>query len=267
MTSFANPAEALKWIGLAEELSHKHNDLQTEAVALATEAHVLAQLGEFDGAEQAIQRARQVSNGLGSPLIASDVDLFAAWACLVMGNREQALEFGQRSVEMAIATDNMDCICNGLACIGYTNLELGRIPEAASAFEQGIERSDISGAMIPKLNAQAGLAMTQFMSGHPDAIEDLEKVVVNMRLYENHVGAASANHLLGICLIQLGELERASSYLNQAVDFYRQSQMHPFLAKALRSMADLMDRQGHHAEAQEYRAEAESFRSLSGNTH
>jgi tetratricopeptide (TPR) repeat protein len=267
MTTFADPAEALKWIALAEDLSTKYNDLHIEALALATKGHVLAQLGEFARSQDAIDRARQVSNRLGSPLIASDVDLFAAWACLAMGNREQALEFGQQSVERAIATDNMDCICNGLACIGYTNLELGRIPEAASAFEKGIERSDISGAMIPKLNGQAGLAVTRFMSGHLDAIEDLQKVVATMRLYENHVGAASANLLLGTCLTQLGEYERASDCLDQAVDFYRQSRMYPFVAKALGSKAELMDRQGHRAEGQEYRAEAESLRSISGNTH
>jgi tetratricopeptide (TPR) repeat protein len=185
------------------------------------------------------------------------VDLLAAWAYLFMGNREQALEFGQQSVERAIATDNMDCICNGLACIGYVNLELGRIPEAASAFEKGIERSDISGAMIPKLNGQAGLAVTRFMTGHPDAIKDLEEVLVNMRLYNNLVGVASANLLLGTCLIQLGEFERASNNLNQAIDFYRQSQMYPSLTKALRFMAELMDRQGHSSKAQAYRAEAD----------
>jgi tetratricopeptide (TPR) repeat protein len=179
---------------------------------------------------------------------------------------KQALEFGQRSVDVAIATDNMDCICNGLACIGYANLELGRITEAAAAFEKGIERSDISGAMIPKLNGQAGLAMTQFVSGHLDAIKDLEKVIVNMRQYENHVGAASANHMLGICLTQLGELERASSCLTLSVDFYRQSRMYPFLARALTSLADLKDRQGQVAEARNFRAEAESFRSLLGKT-
>ena len=216
ITSFANPTEALKWIKLAEDLSRKHNDLHMEALALATEAHMLAQLGEFSRAQQAIEHARQVSNDLGSPLLESDVDLFAAWACLAMGDREQALEFGERSVNMAIATDNMDCICSGLACIGYTNLEMGRIPEAAAAFEEGIERSDISGAMIPKLNGQAGLATTQFMSGHLEATKALEEVIANMRLYENHVGAASANHLLGMCLMQLGELERASSCLNSS---------------------------------------------------
>jgi len=257
MTTFANPTEALKWIALAEELSSKHNDLQFEALALATEGQVRAQLGEFDRSLQVIERAHQVSNRLDSPLLESDVDLLAAWAYLFMGNREQALEFGQQSVERAIATDNMDCICNGLACIGYVNLELGRIPEAASAFEKGIERSDISGAMIPKLNGQAGLAVTRFMTGHPDAIKDLEEVLVNMRLYNNLVGVASANLLLGTCLIQLGEFERASNNLNQAIDFYRQSQMYPSLTKALRFMAELMDRQGHSSKAQAYRAEAD----------
>ena len=264
LTSFANPAEALRWIGLAEELSHKYNDLQTEATALATEAHVRAELGEYDSSEQAMQRARQVSNNLGSPLVASDVDLFAAWAALAMGSMEQALVFGQRSVDVAIATDNMDCICNGLACIGYTNLELGRIPEAAAAFEKGIKRSDNSGAMIPKLNGQAGLAMTQFVSGHLEAIKDLESVIANMRQYENHVGAASANHMLGVCLIQLGELERASICLDQVVGFYRQSKMYPFLARALITLAVLRDSQGQVAEARKIRAEAESLRDISG---
>jgi len=39
-----------------------------------------------------------------------------------------------------------------------------------------------------------------------------------MRLYENHVGAASANHMLGLCLIHVGELERASACLSQSRD-------------------------------------------------
>ena len=138
MTTFANPVESLKWISLAEDLSRKHNDMQIEALALGTEGQVLAQLGEFARSQKAIENARQIADRLGSPLTELDVDLFAAWASLVMGNWEQALEFGQQSVKRAIATDNMDCICNVLACIGYINLELGRIPEAASAFKKGI---------------------------------------------------------------------------------------------------------------------------------
>ena len=54
--------------------------------------------------------------------------------------------------------------------------------------------------------------MTRFMSGHPEAIQDLEKIVDNMRLFENQVGAANTHLMLGTCLIQLGELERASKH-------------------------------------------------------
>ena len=229
--------------------------MNIEAIALATKGQILAQLGDFPGSQKAIQDARQVAGRLASPLTESDVDLLAAWACLAMGNIDQALELGQRSLERAIATDNMDCICNGLACIGYGNLELQRIPEAASAFVKGIERSEITGAIIPRLNNQAGLAMVQFYSGRVEAIADLEKVVTEMNRYEHYVGAANANLMLGRCLAQIGAFERAETYLNQAVEYYRRCQMLPFLARAQSSLAELLESVGRTAEAQKYRAE------------
>jgi hypothetical protein len=73
--------------------------------------------------------------------------------------------------------------------------------------------------------------------------------------------------LLGNCLIQLGKFEQALNALNDAVDFYRHSQMLPFLARALESVAALMDIEGRTAEAQERRSEAESLRALSGTAH
>ena len=185
------------------------------------------------------------------------MDLLAAWASLAKGDLQQALELGQRSVAKAIATDNMDCICNGLACIGYGNLELQHIPEAVSAFERGIERSNISGAIIPLLNGQAGLAMAQFYSGRIEAIEDLEGVVAKMNLYEHYVGAANANFMLGTCLFQLGLLDRAETHITNAVDYYRRSQMRPFLARTLSGLTALLEKQGRLSEAQKNRAEAE----------
>lgn len=243
MTTFADPYQSLKWIDQAEGLARKYGDLQFEALALGTAGQVLAQLGEFDQSQTAIQHARQLSDRLGSPLTDSDVDLFAAWASLAMGHWEQALEFGQRSVEKAIATDNMDCICNALTCIGYINLEMGRIPQAASAFEKGIERSDISGAMIPKLNGQAGLAMTRFANGHPEAIEELEEVASNMRQVQFHVGAANADLMLAMCYFNVHDLQHASDHLNLAVAFYQTSRMQPSLVKTQKIKEELMSRQ------------------------
>lgn len=259
MTSFSDPDGAREWIERSLELARKYNDLTIEALALATDGQVQAQLGEFAQSQQANEAAHQVASRLASPLTESDVDLLAAWACLAMGDIEQSLSLGQRGVELAIATDNMDCICSGLACVGYCNLELGRIPEAAVAFQKGIERSEISGAMIHKLNGQAGLAMAQFSSGRLDAVGDLQEVLANMQVYQYYVGAANAGLMLGMCLSRMGELERAERHIANAVDYYRRHRMRPYQARALFSLAELLEKRARGAEAQEMRVEAESL--------
>ena len=264
MTTFADPSQALEWIHKAEDLAHKYGILDFEGLALATEGHVLAQLGEFKASDAAIERARKISDRLGSPLLESDVDLYAAWASLAMDNLEQALELGQRSVDKAIATDNMDCICSGMDCIGYINLGMGRIPEAAAAFEKGIERSDLTDAVIPKLNGQAGLAMTHILSGRAGAIEELEQIVRDMKSVEFHVGVANANLVIGNYLFQGGDVDRASDHLLQAVDFYRRARMLPYLGKALRSFTVLLNQQNRHTEAEMYEEEAKALVSLTG---
>ena len=102
------------------------------------------------------------------------------------------------------------------------------------------------------------------MRSHSEAVQDLEKSIGNMLQHEDRVGAASANYMLGTCLIQIGELERASARLSEAVSFYRQSRMHPFLARALAALAALRDRQGQPVEARELRTEAQFIRTSAG---
>jgi tetratricopeptide (TPR) repeat protein len=244
MTSFFDPSQALPWIERALHLAQKYGDVHIEALAHGTKGQVQAQMGDFAGSQQSIALARQAAARLGSPLTESDVDLLAAWACLAMGETDQGLSYGQRSVQKAIATDNMDCLCNGLACVGYGNLELQRVPEAVSAFEKGIQSSEISGAIIPKLNGQAGLAMAQFFRGRAEAVQELESVLQQMHLYDNEVGAANANAMLARCYLQLADFERAETHLEAAIEYYRRTQMSPFLARAMMSREELMKRRG-----------------------
>ena len=91
----------------------------------------------------------------------------------------------------------MDCICYGFDCVGYGNLEMQRIAEATQAFEEAIERSKKSGAVIPRLMGQAGLAMAQFCNGSIEAIQDLETAMTSLKRFDNHVGAANAAHMFG----------------------------------------------------------------------
>lgn len=256
MTSFGDPDQSLRLFALAKELSRKHGDLQVEALAFATEGQVRAGLGDFEGARQALDDAHAASHRLGSPVLESDVDHFAAWAWLAMGDMTRAMEFGQRSLETAVATDNMDCTCGSMVCIGYVNLELGKFAEATSAFEEGVARSEAAGALLHKQEGQAGLAAVRFFEGHQDAISNLESVIKDMRGLGNLVGAATTSQMLGACLMQIGEHERAMDCLRQAVEFERRAGMSPALIRALRTLADLMDKQGNPSQAQRYREEA-----------
>ena len=267
MTSFGDPPQSLAGMALAKELSRKYANQQIEALAFATEAQVLAELGDFEGARNALDVAHVVAQQVGSPVLESDVDHFAAWAWLAMGNMSHAMEFGQRSRNTALATDNMDCSCGATVCIGYVNLELGKIAEATASFEEGIRRSEAAGALIHRQEGEAGLAMARFLSGHQDAVEELRASIMDMKSIENRVGAAGASQLLGTCLTALGQFEQASSAFSEAIEFYRTSRMHPFLGRALEAMAELMDKHGRRAEAQRYRTESESIHTLSGDAH
>lgn len=259
MTTFVNPREALALIERALDLARRYEDKHIETLSLSNKAQTLAQLGTFAEARDVMQQARDALQNTDSPLTESDVDLLAGWTYLAMGDTQQGLEYGQRSVKKAIATDNMDCICYGYDCVGFGNLEMQRIAEATTAFTEAVKRSEMTGAIIPQLLGQAGLAMAQFCGGRSEAIADLEAALVAMQTYNNHAGAADAARMLGTCFLQLGDLDRAEGHLNRALDFYRQTQMRPYLVRTLFTLAQLFTQQGRPDIAHNAQTEAETF--------
>ena len=139
MTTFADPHGALTF-EQALALARQYHDRRIEALSLATKGQMYAQIGQFAQSQENMQRAYQILPEVDLPLTELDVDLLAGWAFLAMGDLQHGLEYGQHSVEKAIATDNMDCICSGFNCVGFSYLELQRIPEAELAFTQAIGR-------------------------------------------------------------------------------------------------------------------------------
>jgi tetratricopeptide (TPR) repeat protein len=259
LTTFANPRGALAQLDRAIALARTYADGHIEALALGTKAQTHAQLGEYAQASETMHQAFETLQHAASPLTESDVDLCAGWTYLAMGDMQHGLEHGQRSVDKAIATDNMDCICYGFDCVGFGNLELQRIAEATSAFTEAVKRSEMTGAIIPQLLGQAGLAMAQFCAGRIEAIADLETVLATMQAYNNHVGAAETARMLGTCLVRVGDLGRAESHLTWAIDFYRQMDMRPYLVRTLFTLAELFTQQGQAAQAHHAQAEAEAL--------
>jgi transcriptional regulator with XRE-family HTH domain/tetratricopeptide (TPR) repeat protein len=260
MLTYADPRAALFTFDRALELARRFGDKTIEALTHGSQGQMHAQLGDFAQAQADVQQAHDCLPSVESPLTESDVDLLTAWTYLAMGDVPHGLEYGQRSVTKAIATDNMDCICAAYACVGVGQLEVQHLPKAMSAFEESIRRSAVSGAIMPKLLAQAGLAMVRFCVGDTTAVQDLEAYVTEMQVYQNAVSAATAAHWLGTCLIQSGDLTRAEYFLKIAREFYRRAGLRPYLMRTLSALAQLYEQQARQTEAQDSRDEVTALK-------
>ena len=63
----------------------------------------------------------------------------------------------------------------------------------------------------------------------------------------------------GSCLMQAGDLERAEHFLNMASDFYRQTEMYPYLVRTLSSLAQLFENQQRFFESQQVKVEVDKL--------
>jgi tetratricopeptide (TPR) repeat protein len=185
-----------------------------------------------------------------SPVTEADVEMFAAWAYLDMGESQRALEHSQRGVAGAIATDNFDCICGALACVGFGQLQAGQVPEAASSFQQAIEQTKVSGAVRFEVLARGGLALTQMITGLPEALPLLEQSAARAQALHDPFTAAMFAHAAAEAHLGQGDLEGAQGFLEQALAYYAPNELRPYLERARATQAALQAQQARAGQGQ-----------------
>jgi tetratricopeptide (TPR) repeat protein len=252
----ANPRQALGYYERAIELAQRYGNLDIEAVAWSAQAWALARLGEFAEARAAVDRAQALLHRVKSPMLASDVDLFAGWSFLDMGDTRQGLEFGQRGLDKALASENMDCVCGAYLCVGFVQLAAQRLPEAQGAFQEAIQHSQFSGADAFENLGRAGLAVVQFHTGRRDAVADLERAWTHAHTLEDRMGKALIAQSLGEIYRLRGDVARAKFFLDDALAFFRPTEMAPYLVRTLEMLAQVDEQAGQIEKAEQARAEA-----------
>jgi tetratricopeptide (TPR) repeat protein len=239
----SDPQAALPMFDRAIELARKHGNPDQEAYAFAAKGMTLARLGRFDESRAASQAAMQIVHSINSPITESDVELFAAWAYLDMGDTQAGLAHGQRGVELAVATDNFDCICSGLACVGFGYMQANQIPEAAGAFHGAIEQTKVSGAVRWEVMARGGLALTEMAGGQSAALAGLENALARADEINDPFTAAMFSHFAARAHMAVGDLSGARTYLDRALDYYERNDLRPYLEQARATQAALQAQQ------------------------
>lgn len=251
-----NPRGAIPFFERAIELAQRYENQDMEAVSWSAKAWALAQVGEFADARAAIARGQALSARVKSPMVASDVDLFAGWAFLEMGDAEQGLHFGQSGLEKAAAAGNIDCVCGAHLCVGFNQLSAQRLPQAQTAFQEAIRESEYSGADVIQDIGRAGLALAQFYSGRSDSNAVLEQSYAQMQALDIAMSRVHIAQALSAIYLQRGDATRAEKLLTDARELFQRNQMLPSLALTLETLAQLYDQQGREEESRTARAEA-----------
>jgi class 3 adenylate cyclase/tetratricopeptide (TPR) repeat protein len=256
-----DPRSGLEQMNNVAEAAHKYRRYEVEAHALAKKAIAHARLGEFAEARDAVERAFEVSRKTDSVVNGADVALGSSLAFLDMGDVQRGLEYSRLGTEQAFSASGLECTMYGHYCTGLGNLHSRNPAEAQRAFESALKLltdhlSELQHSEVLANEVRAGLAVARFLGGDTGAINDMESTLANADAVGDDYIVAFIAQALGEAYTQLGDFERAKQYLDTALDYYRRNDMKPYLARGLKSSAELHEAQGHVAEAERDLAEA-----------
>jgi len=256
-----DPRGGLEQLDYVIEGARKYHNHELEAHALANKAMAHARLGEFAEAHDAVKHAQEVTRTTGSVMNGADVALMSSQALFDMGDVQRGLEYSRRGTEQALSGSGLECAMYGHYCTGIGNLHSRNLDEAQRAFDSALKLlpgfvPDLQGREQVANEVHAGLAITQFFSGRTEAINDMESALTNADAVGDEYTVAFIAQALGEGYTQLGDFERAKQHLDTALDYYRRNDMKPYLARGLKSSANLHEAQGHVAEAERELAEA-----------
>jgi class 3 adenylate cyclase/tetratricopeptide (TPR) repeat protein len=256
-----DPRNALDQLQYVAEAARKYGRRELEAHALATKAMAHARLGEFVEAQNAQQRAYEVSSTTNLPVNQADVALLVAQAFYDMGDVPRGLEHSTWGRETALSVRGLECAMYGHYSTGLGNLRSRNLTKAQQEFESALTLltdhvSEIEGSEHVINQVHASLAITRFLSGHTEAIDDMKRALADAEAMDDDYTAAIVAQALGEGYTRLGNFELAERYLNTALDYYRRNDMKPYLARGLQSLVLWYEQQGRDEEAEQARDEA-----------
>src|SRR5215204_4322194 len=256
-----DPRGGLEQMEYVVEAARKYRRYELEAHALAKKAMAHARLGEFEEAQDAVERAFEVSRKTDSVVNSADVALGSSLAFMDMGDVRRGLEYSRRGTEQAMSAYGLECAMYGHYCTGLGNLQARNLDEAQRSFESALSMLtdnlfEVQGSETVANEVRAGLAIARFLGGDTEAINDMESTLANAEAVGEDYTAAFVAQALGEAYTQLGDFERAKQYLDTSLDYYRRNDMKPYLARGLQSLVYWHEKKGRDAEAEQARTEA-----------
>jgi hypothetical protein len=153
--------------------------------------------------------------------------------------------------------------------LGMTQLARKELESALDQLQESLGFADRSLEMGPGIEGlinriHGGVATAKVELSDPQGLAALEASLQNARSDHDEYGDAVISEQLARANLRLGWAEKADTYLQSPLAYYRRTSMKPYLSRALTLSADVQERLGRGTAAESARAEAakleQSFR-------
>jgi tetratricopeptide (TPR) repeat protein len=237
-----------------ESLEAALPDLEKGADTIATAfargalAMGYASLGEFDKAEAAATRAREVAEK-GDLIAQLDALIAEAMVRSQKGELDRAVPLARECVDRAEDTGASGCVVASSWILGDAFHRQGRYGEAREILKRGSDISLVVDRRVWRPTLQAWLGSSIAALGEL-AEDEWEDVLATTRSIGNRVGEAGILSKRAETLAARGDIEAASADYAAGVAIAEELGLRPAAARALRSWGDALRAAGRPAEAE-----------------
>ncbi|PYQ62265.1 MAG: hypothetical protein DMF53_13355 [Acidobacteria bacterium] len=217
-TARGESLKALECFDTALRIAGESEDKAVEAAALTSAGNVYQRRGEPQKALQNFKEALAINQSDPAlKIYEGQVLLQIGSLNMDLGQPEEAFAVYQRSLRLSQDYGDAALIANALWSIGRVDLVRGNPQDALAHFEKGLEiatstkNARIQAAILHEIG-MARLKLRQY----PEAVGSLEKALP-LRQKTDRLGEALTRQALGKAYLEEGDLERAGSFLGDAL--------------------------------------------------
>lgn len=221
-------------------------------------ADSLSQIGRFDDALAAVERARELGEESGDPNAVLDADLIRGSIAADRGDLGEALEYTRRGIEGAETHGNTFCNLAGNFKLADQQLRLGEVDSAIEHLEKSTGLAQYCNAGGYEVLGQAWLAMARSRAGdlRPEDFESPLSSAIES-------GSRSAEGLVrlkrAIAMADASETESAWADFERAIELFADYGGRPNLARAHHSYGQALEAAGRADEALSHLRTAEQI--------
>lgn len=180
---------------------------------------ILMQMGDFQGAEEVLEKERALAEKLGDEKTLSDSNHNLGTLMVFKANYVEAEKYLEKALNLREKLGDNGSIAKSLNNLGVVYKCIGDIDEALSTYERCLKIERKIGDKRGIAATLANMGTLQYMNNEPgEAEESFNRALESFKMVGDKMGEAMAYNNLGLVQMDMGDLDSALEYQEKGVE-------------------------------------------------